>query len=73
MYTISPILLRIVPSSQYGIFFRKKFFWPGRNRLLVTCSVVFVLDCFGINLSNADLIFLANMSSAGEPVEGVFG
>ena len=30
-------------------------------------------DCFGIDLSNADLIFLANLISAGEPVEGVFG
>ena len=76
IYTISPILLRIVPSSQYGIFFLKifeKIFWPRRNRFLVTCSVVFILDCFGINLSNADLIFLANMISASEPVEGVFG
>ena len=44
----------------------KKIFWHGRNRFFVTCSVVFILDCFGINLLNA------NMISVGEPVEGVF-
>ena len=51
--------------------------FPVRHILLkifVTCSVVFVLDSrIWMNLSNADLIFLANMISAGEPVEGVFG
>ena len=75
MYTISPILHRIVSSSQYTIFFwkfLKKIFWPGRNCFLVTCSLVFVSDYFGIYLSNADLIFLTNMISTGEPVEGVF-
>ena len=44
----------------------EKIFWPGRNRFLLTCSV-------GINLSNPDLIFLENMISGGELVEGVFG
>ena len=34
-------------------------------------GIAFILDCFGINLSNADLIFLANMISTGEPIEGV--
>ena len=60
IHTISPIQLRIVPSSQYGIFlfkFFKKSFWPGRNHFLVTRSVVSILDCFVIDLSTADVNF----------------
>ena len=54
------------------IFFRIIFF--SRVEPFLCANVVFrSLFCFGSRLSKADLIFLANIISAGETASGVLG
>ena len=71
MYTISPILFLIIPRSQQDVLFWYFFSWV---EPFLGANVVFrSLFCFGSSLSKTDLIFLANIVSAGETASGVLG
>ena len=74
--TISPILFfNYSPFPTGGvilIFFKVNFFF--RVKPFLGANVVFrCLFCFGSGLSKTDLIFLANIVSAGETASGVLG
>ena len=76
MYTISPILFfnySTFPTGRVILIFFKVNFFPGLNLFLGANVVYRSLFCFGGSLSKTDLIFLANIVSAGETASGVLG
>ena len=61
------------PTGRVILIFFKVNFFPGLNLFLGANVVYRSLFCFGGSLSKTDLIFLANIVSAGETASGVLG